>query len=344
MSELEQRYRDALRWYPKNWRASNEDAVIGTLLDVADDEKRSQPARGELSNLRLIGLGARVAPVARIYPASVRDRAAAICLGLAAAISLSAIARIVIDSVVTATNNPATARNPFSWPSILCAVVYLLWMAAAAATVSGGGRASRWLVVATIPAVIAVRIVADHVAQQVWTSTTTMCILIVLAIIVAAGTPCAVTRGRGVTLIAFGISVLATAAVGLVDSHDLFAQSPLVIFENLVVGGPALIFYSQGDLVVYWSDLLLRPFQAWFGVAIPALILLAGILSRRRRFAWAGGTLVPLVPIVLTLLLSDAAPIAVGTTLLVIGVIIGMAVVALGLLRLFGLRIRITRA
>lgn len=43
MNPLEIRYRQALRWYPRSWRAANADAVVGVLLDVADAEGRAAP-------------------------------------------------------------------------------------------------------------------------------------------------------------------------------------------------------------------------------------------------------------------------------------------------------------
>lgn len=61
MSGLERRYRVAMRWYPASWRRAHADALLGTLLDRADNEGRTQPTAAELHNLALVGLCKRVA-------------------------------------------------------------------------------------------------------------------------------------------------------------------------------------------------------------------------------------------------------------------------------------------
>lgn len=62
-SELERRYRDALRWYPRRWRDQHEEALLGILLDQADDEERGHLSAAERRNLARQGLARRVAPV-----------------------------------------------------------------------------------------------------------------------------------------------------------------------------------------------------------------------------------------------------------------------------------------
>lgn len=61
-SELEQRYRDALSWYPRRWRAQHEEALLGILLDQADAEGRTHMSTADHRNLARHGLGRRLAP------------------------------------------------------------------------------------------------------------------------------------------------------------------------------------------------------------------------------------------------------------------------------------------
>lgn len=56
----EDRYRSLLRWYPKAWRAENEDVVVGTLLDVADSRGGDRPSARERGSVIAHGLGTRM--------------------------------------------------------------------------------------------------------------------------------------------------------------------------------------------------------------------------------------------------------------------------------------------
>lgn len=60
MSALEGQYRRLLRWYPQQWRARNESAVLGTLLDQAESTNRAAPSVGDRVSLRLGGLRERL--------------------------------------------------------------------------------------------------------------------------------------------------------------------------------------------------------------------------------------------------------------------------------------------
>jgi hypothetical protein len=64
MTSLEKKYRAAVRWYPRRWRRANGDALVGTLLDRAEAEGRAHPNHSELRNIRVIGLGKRLAAIA----------------------------------------------------------------------------------------------------------------------------------------------------------------------------------------------------------------------------------------------------------------------------------------
>lgn len=84
-NDLEARYRRCARWYPTSWRAENEDALIGTLLDVAEAEGRTAPSCADRWNL------ARNAVVAHgdtLAPSNVRDAVAANAVALCGAFAL----------------------------------------------------------------------------------------------------------------------------------------------------------------------------------------------------------------------------------------------------------------
>jgi len=55
---LEQQYRRALRWYPSAWRTANEDVVLGTLLDAADDSPVTN-SRAQIANIRAQAIAMR---------------------------------------------------------------------------------------------------------------------------------------------------------------------------------------------------------------------------------------------------------------------------------------------
>jgi hypothetical protein len=81
----ESRFRRALRWYPRGWRAVNSEVVLGTLMDAADADERVAPTRGEMRDLRS---GAAGAWLDSILIEAVRDRVSAVALGLASGMAL----------------------------------------------------------------------------------------------------------------------------------------------------------------------------------------------------------------------------------------------------------------
>lgn len=78
-SDLERHYRALLRWYPRSWRQRSGDALVGTMLDVAESEGRSAPTRAERSSAVRHGLTARVD---QALDARVRDAMATIGLSV----------------------------------------------------------------------------------------------------------------------------------------------------------------------------------------------------------------------------------------------------------------------
>jgi hypothetical protein len=54
--QLHDAYARLIRWYPREWRDLNGEALVGVLLDQADAEHRDTPAAGERLHLALAGL------------------------------------------------------------------------------------------------------------------------------------------------------------------------------------------------------------------------------------------------------------------------------------------------
>jgi hypothetical protein len=58
-SSLTAEYRRLLRWYPKQWRQANEQAMLGALLDQAEGEGREASLRAERTAIAKAGLAQR---------------------------------------------------------------------------------------------------------------------------------------------------------------------------------------------------------------------------------------------------------------------------------------------
>lgn len=62
---LSAKYRRLMRWYPRSWRLANEEAMLGTLLDLAESELRPEPNLAERLAITKAGLAQRFAIPAR---------------------------------------------------------------------------------------------------------------------------------------------------------------------------------------------------------------------------------------------------------------------------------------
>ena len=312
MSRLEARYRDALRWYPAPWREANAESVIGTLLDRADAEDRDQPRVGELLDLAMHGLAARVrrAPIA--VPASVRYRAASVALGMGAMLAL--VLSFQLEAIGLRHVDPyfdgVATFGHFASPMI---VIYGAWMLGFVAAMIGFTRTSRSIVVATIPLSIAARIVADW--QQMWMrpSSTTIALFAMLAVLVVIGRPAADRRGTVWVAIASGLSLFAFLA-------------PIAIRSNVAVFRDPFLWSWPVEPII-----ATLPFVA-LAVAI--------VLRLAKRSAWSGATLLLALPWAAVALfggkhLEEIA--ATGAVAAAIG-----AAIALTVLTLRGLGIRVS--
>lgn len=198
--ELEARYRAALRWYPESWRRRNADAVVGMLLDGADHDGRTDPASGELTDLALRGLAARVAVV---LPAGVRSGAATLAFGYGFAFSLVAFwsswwapfSRY--RSWLRETTPDLSTFGPFLSPGV---VLTVLWSAALVLFLLGSGRASR--VVLAVSGVVAMLLPSVNALVPGWDgpSATNLVFFALAAFLAASAAPARRALAIGVPL------------------------------------------------------------------------------------------------------------------------------------------------
>jgi hypothetical protein len=114
-------YRKLLRWYPREWRASNEDAMLGILLDVAQNAGRSAPTWSDAARLMAAGLSKRFGFLPR------GQRLRLIPLAFGAALSVF-YALFIIWAPAT---HYTGSIGPFSNPSIVtCVLLVAAFLAA----------------------------------------------------------------------------------------------------------------------------------------------------------------------------------------------------------------------
>jgi hypothetical protein len=310
---LEQTYRDTLRWYPKSWRRRNEDAVLGTLLDVADEDNRSTPGKGELANLRANALAIRLGPLGRI-PAPVRDRVVALLFGLGFGIAIVALAA---PPLVNATLRPNVATAPISTSTPF---FYGVWVLALVASVAGWKWAARGLVVLAILVSLVLKVLemAQVLGYNGSPTTTTLILMGVLALVTFIGDPFSTRTGRR------WIAVSAS-------SWTIFLGFT-IWYQHATKGANA------GSI-----DWFVGPLSQWMGWLFPLAIILALILWRAKRSPWAPAILLAEIPIMVFALLGwQDAPVLLNA----LAYTVAIAATAAGcyaILRGFGLRIRITR-
>jgi hypothetical protein len=316
MNKLELRYRSALRWYPTKWRALNEDAVVGTLLDQAEGDQRTKPARGELADLRSSALLSRLGPFGRV-PASIRDRAAALAFGLGSGIAITALVALAVQKATI--THYFLAELPTVGPFVgYSFLFYGAWILSFVAAMIGWKWAARLLAIAAIAVAIVLRLTASGVPFSAPT-TTTIVLLGALALISFIGNPFATHRGRVWIAVS---AVLWAAFMGFT-----------IWYQRVTLGG-----------VAGRTDWFVGTLWQWLYWLIPFALVLALVLRGARKSAWSGAILILLVPVTLFVVFGWSPQIddlIDRATLLAIA--IGIVCAVYFVLRVFGVRIRITR-
>lgn len=313
MSALEQRYRSALRWYPAAWRDHNADAMVGTLLDVADGEGRTRPRASELANLALHGISARLGRIPTAMPAAVRDRAATGALAVGAAVSLTAI--IQLESSPSRTlgwlSGDMVTFGPFTSPAI---IVYAVWIAAFLVSVVGKATASRWLVASTIPLAIVTRVFADAAHMDLRPTATFSVLMAMLALLALIGSPATGTRGA-LWLVGWFVPALA-----------LFSIPQFLAGNHLAFQDPAWVEDPGALSVIPW-----------------AVVALAIALHLARQRSWADALLLVAAPFVLLAIQNGRSPENLIELVPPVLFVCALIAASLGVLRLFGVTIHVRR-
>jgi hypothetical protein len=321
MSDLENRYRRALRWYPKEWRVRNEDAVLGTLLDLADDELRTEPSRGELANLRNSGLSTRLGFVGRRVPKAVREHAAILTFGLGTAISAAGILfggwtwDYADGSYHQVWSAFALLHNLGSGQAI-----YVIWVAGLVTALFRLRRTTTVLLLTSIPVSFVWPLLAVSLSNYGHPDHTTLGFLDLLAAVSVTGSVATQTRGRRRLAMSIGVFAALLALAFWARQYGYWG-------------------YGANAIDYFWA-----PLAVWLVLlGIPLALVIAAVFWRAGRQALGGGILlaaVPLLPLGLFAFSRSDVPATAGTIFVVM---VGAALLV-GILRVFGLRIRITRS
>ncbi|MET4781917.1 hypothetical protein [Glaciihabitans sp. UYNi722] len=291
---LAERYRRALRWYPRSWRNTNEDEVVGTLLDVADGESRTAPERGELVNLAVNGIAARIGA---FIPSGVRDRVAAVALAAGTAYSM---VYLFFDAWAPFATQFYVAPSQRSVPLITSAmIICALWILGMVFALVGVYRGARIAIGATILAVGVLTIVSHSGATELYFFGPTVRVFVLLAGLGVLGLAGA-SRSRklltiafvgalafflavyvkaGVSLVYFpsGRSLWEENALGRLDLSWLLVVTLMVAIGFAIAGRgsiAAVIALSTLPWVGMWLELWLA-YSRWTIIGLLVLVALA---------------------------------------------------------------------
>jgi len=254
MSPLEATYRRALRLYPAGWRAANEDVVIGTLLDEAEDTGRVLPRLAEVASLAVHGLSASLGAFGPRF-AGTRDRLASLAFG--AGLALAVVMFFGTEWIPWQSEElytPAEMVGPFASATVL---VNVLWFAGAVFTIAGRQHLARGALLLTVP-------------------------VSVLAILLVDLVPVLWNRPPA-TALAFLMVLASVACLGRVARHDMFVVAVVVA---IAFAGITALVYTMDGVPLPW-----RPDRAWVVAAAgwwPALLIFLSIgLNFTRARTWS---------------------------------------------------------
>jgi hypothetical protein len=323
MNGLEFRYRQALRWYPRKWRAANEDAVVGTLLDLAESDHRSEPAAGELANLRRSGISARFGIASRLIGPAAREQAAILALGLGTSISAAGI----LFGSWTYQFADRVYQQVFSFEALLRNLgagqgAYLFWLVAFVAVMMGFRRIAAMVLLVSIPVSIAWSVTAFELSDYGHPSDVSLGFLSLLAVVSALGLGLTGERGPRPFVSAFiGFCLLLAGAFWLRG-----------------YGGG---YWGNGahNIEYFWA-----PLAVWLVfLGIPLALAVGIVLWQLARRDHAIGVLFAAAPLLPLALFAFGGVNDFATAAGVLTSIVVVVALIVGILRIFGLRIHITR-
>jgi hypothetical protein len=242
MNGLEHSYRRALRWYPSAWRARNGEAMIGTLLDLADAEGRATPTRFERFGLALDGLLVRVDGVA---PPSVRAGVSTVALATGLGFSLVYFLFHAWSPWAPGPVFPDVAFlsfGPFVNPGVL---LCLFWAAGIALAIAG-----RWLSMRIMMAIVVglaiVLFVIDRGPHAVWggPSVIAVALFAILGLTVLIGTPSSkkwLALGSLLSIIVWGLDYIQVGALTEAMNGDYVSEREYLLRAVIPVVGLAFL-------------------------------------------------------------------------------------------------------
>jgi len=275
---LEARYRAALRWYPRAWRAENADAIVGTMLDQADAEGRATPLRGELRDLASSGISQRFE---RLAPQVVRDRVAAIALAIGAAyafvmFTLSEWAPFAETGPLNGWMFPAGGPVYSEYSSVgfgpfasVLVIVHILWMVAFALVMLQLSKTAIAVLLLTVPLLAWTRTLRFDDLGSLQPSSVVLILAALVAVLACIGRPARIARG---TVAAIAVAVVA------------------IVLAFLAISGHPPIFQGRLSAASGSFSVLNAP------VFAGALVLAGVILAVLRHRAWAVASLVSAAP------------------------------------------------
>ena len=271
--DLEGAYRRAMRWYPRQWREEHEEAMIGTLLDVANDQGQGAPPFSERLNLISNGLGARFG----LYlPAGLRSWIASFALGTGTAFALVYfVAQDWMPWVPLKTHAIGPTFGPFESPAVLISLVWAVAFVAALVRRTFVLRISLGLAAAGSAAAVAFA-ASEPPFLPTNPDRTTFVLLTGLALVALIGVP-AGRRGLLASASLWSIGLAMTLAV----TYRL---------DRTAIGGPG--WYDWNDRL-FWGGIANIGF---LGMAVVAALLVAWGCALGRRDDPAIGIVISTLP------------------------------------------------
>jgi hypothetical protein len=241
MTAHEDRYRRALRWYPATWRTANEEAVLATLLDAADDSPVDR-SRAQVRNLRAEALSMRFG---MMLPHAPRQRVAISALASGTAFAL---VYFWFQSRVSSAPTPAdfavtTSFGPFENSGVVLAA---LWTLAFVSAMICHRAMTREFLVASLAATVALPIAAA-VGGAGWAapSATNLALLAALNLLALLGTPTSRPR-LGITALAWLAGLVAVHAV----NGPVASSSDRYLWQSVVADAPLVAFIGAAAILL----------------------------------------------------------------------------------------------
>jgi hypothetical protein len=241
MTAHEDRYRRALRWYPATWRSANEEAVLATLLDAADDSPVDR-SRAQVRNLHAEAISMRFG---MMLPHASRQRVATSALASGTAFALVYFwFQSRVSSAPTPADFAATASfGPFENSGVVLAV---LWALAFVSALLGHRAMTREFLIASLAATVALPIAAA-VGGAEWAapSATNLALLAALNLLALLGTPTSRPR-LGITALAWLAGLVAVYAV----NGPVASSSDRYLWQSVVADAPLIAIVGTAAILV----------------------------------------------------------------------------------------------